>query len=93
MNKVILEYFSFNNKYENKLYYSNTIKNPNKNEKNEINEKETIKNNIFKKRKIKWIKYIWCKSRKKKKVKYDNGDIYNRYYKYGLKNGYGIMKY
>jgi len=27
LNKIILEYFSFNNKYENKLYYSNTIKN------------------------------------------------------------------
>ena len=31
--------------------------------------------------------------KRKKKIKYDNGDIYNGYYKYGLKNGYGIMKY
>ena len=33
------------------------------------------------------------REKRKKKKKYDNGDIYNRYYKYRLKNGYGIMKY
>jgi len=70
------------------------LKIPNKNEKNEINEKETIKNNL-KKEKLNELNIFDANPGKKgkKKIKYDNGDIYNGYYKYGLKNGYGIMKY
>ena len=49
------------------------LKKPNKNEKNEINKKETIKNNL-KKEKLNELN-IFDANPGKKKIKYDNGDM------------------